>query len=499
MDSSNKKIVFNSVILYIKLFVMTITSFFTTRFALQALGVNDFGLFSVLGSIMAFISIFNNIMISTSNRFISVAIGKGDSADINEQFNINLIIHIALALIALMIAVPIGDWYIYKFINYDGDISAAVNVFHFTVIGSIISFVAVPYNGLLMAKENFLVFSVTDIMTHLFKMIVAFLLIYFWEEKLLIYAFTQGIITAIPLGVYYIYCKKHYADIVKFHLSRNVKRYKDVFSFSGWVAYGAFAFVGKNQASAILVNLFFNTVMNAALGLANTVNSLINGFAKSIAQPIAPQITKNYAAGNYDRCYSLFILSNKLTYFVTLIIAVPFLVDSEWIFNLWLGSVPEYVVMFTNLVIIDTLVISLNSGINNLIFAGGNIRLYQFTVSTIRFLAIGAAYIVLKSGAPAYSLLYTYIVFSIIIFATGQWVLNRTMHFDNRILWRRSYIPSLIVGILLIPCYMFHLGVPSILHIIISELWILSCIYVVGLSKSEKNSLQSLILKRKKQ
>lgn len=496
MKNQNKLIAVNSIILYIKLIVMTITSFFTTRFALQALGVNDYGLFSVLGSIMAFISIFNNIMVSTSNRFISVAIGKGNIKDINEQFNINFTIHTILAIVALLVALPLGDYYIYNYINYEGEINTAINVFHYTVIGSIISFMSVPYNGLLMAKENFLVFSITDILTHILKMLVAYVLIYFFQEKLLIYAFTQGFITAIPFVVYLAYCRKHYSEIVRFQICYDKQKYKDVFSFSGWVAYGAFAFVGKNQASSIFVNLFFNTAMNAALGLANTISSLINGFAKSIAQPIAPQITKNYASGNYERCYSLFVLSNKLTYFVTFIVSLPFLVDSEYIFKLWLGQVPEYVVSFTKLIIIDTLIISLNSGINNLIFASGNIKLYQFSISTIRFIAVGAAYIVLKIGAPSYSILYTYIAFSIIIFIVGQWTLERITHFNNWILWKKSYLPSLLIGLLALPCYLFHFDMSDLFHLIISEVWLCIVIWKIGLSKNEKNKIYKSIVKK---
>ncbi len=177
-ENTNSIIAYNTIILYARLFVISICSLFTTRFALQALGVVDFGLFSVLGSIISFIAIFNTIMISTSNRFIAFALGKGDAYGANEQFNINLIIHLLIACITIIAAFPIGDWYIHNYVNFDGNIEDAVKVFRYTIIGSVISFLGVPYNGLLMAKERFIIFCTTDSVAHILKLIIAYLLIF---------------------------------------------------------------------------------------------------------------------------------------------------------------------------------------------------------------------------------------------------------------------------------------------------------------------------------
>lgn len=496
-ENSNKAIFLNSLFLYAKLFVVIITTFLTTRFALQALGVTDFGLFSVLGSIISFIAIFNTIMLSASNRFISVAIGKGDPKEINEQFNINLAIHIGIALVTLLIAIPLGDWYIGAFVNFDGDISKAYDVFHFAIIGSIISFVGVPYNGLLMAKEKFLVFSLTDIATHIIKMIVAYSLIYFFQEKLLIYAFSQAALTGITTLVYFLYCKSKYTDFVRFKLSRNKAKYLEVFSFSGWVTYGAVATVGRNQGAALLVNAFFNTAMNAALGLANTVCSMVLQFANNISHPMAPQITKNYASGNMERCNELLIMSTKFTFLVMLCIASPFLLNAQCIFSLWLGNVPEYVVSFTILLIIDLLVQSLNSGISVIIFASGKIRFYQVAINTIRLLAIGAAYIVLNIGFPPESLFFTYIAFSLLLFMVGQYSLRRELNYNTTQLWRKSYIPSVICTILFLPMLLSsRLGIYPLIQIAIGMLYLLAIIYWVGLSREERAYIQKMILSK---
>ena len=488
-ENTNRIIAFNTLVLYIKLAFNAITTLLATRFALKALGVDDFGLYSVLGSIISFMSIFNTVMLSTSNRFIAVAIGKGDIQEINEQFNINLLIHIVIAILTLVIALPVGDWYIHRYVNYSGDINLALRVFQFSILGSALSFISVPYNGLLMAKEKFWVFSSTDIVVHILKMLLAIALLYYFENKLLVYSIGMALCISLPVVVYYLYCKKVFPDIVRFNFSRNKAKYKEVFSFSGWVAYGAFATIGRSQGAALLVNNFFNTVMNTALGIANQVHSLVGTFASSLTQPIAPQITKNYASGNLDRCYSLFVFSNKLAYLSMLFISSPFLVAPDWILNIWLGTVPEFAISFIVLITIDTLVQSLNSGISNLIYASGKIALYQLVVNTLRLTALFFGYLVLKSGAPAYYLYFAYIGVSIVVFFVMQSILHKTLDFDNSILWKRSYLPSLAVTVLFVPSCFFLGFVPPFLRILLVLIYLGVLVLFIGFSKSERTYL----------
>jgi O-antigen/teichoic acid export membrane protein len=494
-ENTNKIIIINTLVLYVRLALNAITTLLATRFALKALGVVDFGLYSVLGSIVSFMAIFNTIMLSTSNRFIAVAIGKGDSREINEQFNINLLIHIVIAVLTLVVALPIGDWYILRYVNYGGDINIALKVFQFSIIGSALSFVSVPYNGLLMAKEKFWVFCGTDIVVHILKMLLAFSLLYFFEEKLLVYSIGMAICISLPILVYYFYCKKIFPSIVKFRLSRNSAKYKEVFSFSGWVAYGAFAMVGQSQGASLLVNYFFNTVMNTALGIANQAYALVSTFASSITQPISPQITKNYASGNLERCYRLFIFSNKLSYLSMLFISFPFLIASEWILTLWLGTVPAFAVNFIILIIVDTLVQSMNSGISNLIFANGKIAMYQLVINTLRLSALFFGYVVLKTGAPAYALYFAYISISVFIFFAMQAILHKTIGFDNKLLWKKSYCPSLLVTVLFLPCCFLLSSIPSFLRIIVVAVYLVVLIYFIGLSKEEREYVKSKVIK----
>lgn len=498
-ENTNKAIALNSLILYLRLAVTAITGLLATRFVLQALGVNDYGLYSVLGSIITFMSIINTIMISTSNRFIAVAIGRNDIEVANIQFNVNLLIHICIAIITILIALPLGNFYVSRYVNYDGDLSIAYTIFNISLISSAFSFIGIPYNGLLMAKERFLAFCSVDIFVHIVRLVFSFILINHFENKLLVYAIGMGLLTICPTIWYYLYCSINFKEIIKWRLVMDKKKYGEIFRFSAWVSYGAIATVGKAQGAAILVNTFFNTLMNTALGIANSINSYIMMFAQNVTNPIAPQITKNYASGNMERCNSLLVFSTKLSFFVMFLIASPFLVDAESIIKLWLGQVPEYSVLFTKLIIIDALVASLNSGISTIIFASGKIALYQVMINTLKVIAIFAAYCALKAGLPPESILYVYIIFSVIMVFTTQWVLHRTLNFDNTILIKRSYLPSLLIVLAFVPVLVLPIALMPLLKIPMTLLYVLFIEFIIGFSKGERsyllNSAKSLIVK----
>ena len=473
---------------------MTICSLFTTRFALKALGVVDFGLFSLLGSIVTFMGIINTIMLATSNRYITVAIGKGDADEINKTFNVNLTVHAAIAIISLIIAIPIGTWYILSYVNYEGIITNALWVYFITIVGSVISFVGVPYNGLLMAKERFSIFCFADIFVHMLKLIVAWLLIYFFAHKLMIYAVTIALATALPTFYYIWYCNRTYRDIVRVQMVKEKHRYKDVLGFSAWIGYGAVATVGKTQGAALLVNYFFNTVMNAALGIANMVNQMILTFSQNVAKPIAPQITKNYASGNMQRVDQLLIISTKFSYLVMLLVAIPFFINCECILGFWLEEVPPYAVQFTILLTIDALIGSLDSGISNLIFADGNIKLYQIVINTVRFAAVVLAFVFLKAGYDAVFLLYSYIICNAISFVCCLIILRTNFKYDIKNLLLKSYLPSFLTTLI---CVAFILIMPDMNPLIqFATGMIVTGIVIcyVGLCKEERGFIISMIL-----
>lgn len=495
-ENTNKAIAKNTLVLYIKLGVTSICGFLTTRFALQALGIVDYGLFSVLGSIITFIGILNTIMVSTTNRYIAVSLGKGDIKEANIQFNVCLAFHFVAAIITALIAYPLGAWYINNVLNYDGDIANAIFVFNVTVTASIFSFFAVPFSGVLTAKENFTNFAIPEIIGSILRLGVAYTLTLYFTHKLFIYSSFNAIYALYPPISYIIYCRKHYNPIVRFQLIKEKKYYKDIVSFSGWVAYGAVAYVGKAQGAAVLVNLFFSTIMNTALGIANTVNRLVGLLSRSASQSIDPQIMKSYTSGNRERSDYLLALSTKITFFVMFLVSVPFLTDCKWILSIWLKEVPEYAVIFTILLIIDNLVDSLNSGVKSIIFASGKIKLFQIIPSTLKLFSIIFAYIVLKAGAPPYALIEVYILFSIIVVVSNQIILKKTIHFDNKMLFRKSYLPSILIVILTLPIFFIKPFSMPLVRICVTLIYVCLLMVLIGMSRSERNMLYAFVTKK---
>ena len=243
------------------------------------------------------------------------------------------------------------------------------------------------------------------------------------------------------------------------------------------------------------MNLFFNTVMNTAMGLANSVNHILLMFANNATKSISPQITKSYAAGNIDRSESLVCFASRLSFLVMFSISVPFLLVPEYIYGLWLGQVPPFVVVFTYLMIIDALIGSLNAGIPELIFATGKIKWYQIIVNSFFIASVVVAYFVLKLGAPAYALIMTYIVFSLIVLVVRQIVLNRVVHFNNRKLLKESYLPSGLVVAFIMPCFFFRPPIHPLLWLTIVMIYELSVVYLVGINSREREYIKSFLHK----
>lgn len=486
IENSNKAIAINTIILYVRLCLRAVCGLLVSRFALQALGVNDYGLFAVVGSVISFITIINTIMLSTSNRFIAVAIGRGDPIEVNQQFNVNLTIHIVIAILVMIVAIPLGDWYINHFVNYQGNINSIIRVYHITVWGSVISFISVPYNGLLMAKERFIVFCSTDIIVHIIEVLICYSLIYHFVDKLMVYAVTKTVLAAVPTFVYSFYCTIAFKDYVRIKLVKDKKKYKSVFDFSVWVGYGALASVGKSQGSALIVNAFFDTVMNTALGLANSVNTVLVLFSENISSSIAPQITKAYAIGNKERAISLTCFSSRIAFMCMLVLSSPILLTPYFCFTLWLGNVPEYVVSFAQLLVIDALIDTLSRGTSELVFATGNIRGYQLIVNSLLLLSVVAAFFVLRSGFPAYSIIVTYIVFSLVAFFVRQIVLNKVYHISNWRIIRESFIPSAVMVLLYLPFVLFHPNWNPIVLNALSLGYLSVLCFCIGLKKAER-------------
>lgn len=495
-ENTNKSIAINSIILNIRLVIVSVCGLLYTRFSLQALGVTDYGLFSVIACIISFSSIINTIMVVTSNRFIAMAIGKGNTEEACRTFNVNLVIHLLIAMLTLVVALPIGHWYISNYVNYSGDMANVYVVFDISVAASAVSFVGVPYNGLLISRERFFVFCAADVVASVVKLVVTYLMIYHFEHKLLVYALVNAFMTAFPTVVFFVYCSKYFKDIVRFCFVREIRKYVEVLKFSAAVGYGAVALLLQTQGGALIINMFFNTAMNAGLAVANAVNNILQTFANNVQKPISPQIVKNYATGNMPRCTYLVCLASKATYLSMFMVSIPFLIIPESLLKLWLSDVPPYAECFTRLLIIDTLIFSINAGINDFVFATGRVKQYQLIVNSLVILSVIVGYFVIRHYMKAETLFYVYIAFSFIVFLVRPFILVRISHFDIRRLVYDSYIPVLMVTALFMPIFLTRSFMHPIACVAVAYLYFAVLVYFVALKKKERSWIVAAVLER---
>ena len=325
------------------------------------------------------------------------------------------------------------------------------------------------------------------------RLFVAIALVYVFNHKLFVYALTTAFFTAFPTIYYIVYCHRRYPDMTRLRKIFDWTQYKQVLGFSGWIGYGTVATIAKNQGAAILINSFFTTAMNAALGVANTINHYIMNFAQNLSLPMMPQITKAYAVGNKERCDELLCMTTKFSFLLMLFISSPFLIDATWSLELLLGNIPQYAAYFTILIIIDNLVNTFNHGIQTLIYASGKIGLYQFASNTLRILALVAAYFVLKRGASQFALYYTYIACTTIIIILNQLIIHKVLNYDNRILIKNSYLYSILVVVLFLPYLLIRKPFHPAVSIIIGMAYLSVIIYFCGLKKVERGYVVQLV------
>uniref|UniRef100_UPI00402A0A16 lipopolysaccharide biosynthesis protein n=1 Tax=Prevotella sp. TaxID=59823 RepID=UPI00402A0A16 len=492
-ENTNKTIAVNSAILYIRLLIVSVSGLLYTRFSLQALGTNDYGIYSVVACIITFATMINTIMIVTSNRYMAMAIGKGNINESRKTFNTNLIIHIGIAILTIMIALPIGHLYITNYINYDGNISNVYYVFYISIIASALSFIGVPYNGLLLAKEKFIVFCSTDVFASIVKLIFTYLLIDHFQHKLIIYALIMAFMTSFPTLIYCGYCKRKFPAITHFLLVKDRSRYWEVIKFSTSIAYGAFALIAQTQGSSLLINIFFNTAMNAGLAVATSVSNILQTFANNAQKSISPQVVKSYASNNISRSIRLVCFSSKLTFCSMLYISMPFLLIPETIYGLWLQQIPPYAISFTRLLIINLLIMSINAGLSDFVFATGRIKAYQIITNTLIILSVIVGYFSLKCGLSPEYLFYIYIGFSTIVSAIRPIIIKHISSFNIKALAIESYIPAIAISILSLALWPLRLLINQWALIVISYIYLSLLIYLIALKKDDRNKILSII------
>lgn len=391
--NNSKLLAKNTIIMYIRMFVMMIIGLYTSRVILNTLGIEDYGIYNVVGGVVAMFSIISSSLSSSVSRFLTFEIGRGDFERLKQVFSTSVVVQIVLAIGVMIIIEILGVW----FLNYKMNIPAArMEAANFVMQCSILSFglsiINTPFNASIIAHERFGIFAYLTLSDSILKLLIVFLLSVTPYDPLKTYAILLLTVTVFVQLIYLIYCRRHFNEC-RFELKCNKALIKEMGGFAGWSFFGNTSWILNSQGIDILINLFFGVTLNAARGIANQVNNIVQGFVSNFMTALNPQITKSYAKGDFEYLQRLVFQGAKYSYFLMLFFALPLCLETKQILVLWLKIIPEYAVPFVRLTLISTMIFVLGNTLTSSQSACGKIKKSAIVTSLFTFVEFPLTYI----------------------------------------------------------------------------------------------------------
>lgn len=504
--SSSKIIAKNTFFLYIRMFLTMIVSFYSSRIVLEQLGVSDYGVYGLVGGIVAMFGFFNSSMTSTTQRYLTIDIGEGDLVRLQKTFSATLTIHIGIALLVMLLAETIGLWYINSIMVFPKQRTFAVNVvYQFSIATAFLGIIQIPYNALIIAKERMNIYAYVSILEALLKMLIVFLLLLFEYDKLITYAILIFLVANLIRLIFQIYCRKNFKES-KYYFEYDKNTYGELLGFTGWNSLGSIALLLSTQGNNLILNLFFGTGVNAAFGISTLVQGVILSFAHNFQTAVNPQIIKLYAIRNFQQMQKLIFLTSKFSFYLLLILVTPVLLNTDYILKLWLKVVPEYTVIMVNLSLINILIEILSFSLIVGIQAKGNLKQFQLVLGTLVSLNLPISYLVLKMGGNPYSVFVILIMISVFSLFFRLFFLNKLLGFKTLNFVKKVLFPVFIVFIFILIMdivtnkyfnYIANVNTVNklIINIIVYFLFTIIIIFSLGVSNKEKLMIRNLMKK----
>lgn len=505
MDNSanNKRIAKNTLILYVRMFFIMAVTLYTSRVILQVLGVEDFGIYNVVGGVVAMMGLLKGAMSSATTRFITFELGRNNLEQLKKTFSVCMMIYALIFIIFIILAETIGLWFLNSQLTIPPERLQASNwVYQFTIISVVIEMMSQPYNAVIISHEKMSFYAYVSILEVILRLLVVYLLSIIPIDNLGAYGFLMMMTSIIIFVVYHIYCKYNFAE-THFQYCNDWKLFKSILSYSGWNLFGSASSVVKGQGLNIILNIFFNPVVNAARGIAFQINSAISQFSQNFYTAVRPQITKYYAQEDLDSMFKLVFRSGRFSFYLNLFLGVPLIVETPGLIHIWLGQEPDYVVMFSRIIIIISLIDAMAHPLMTSIHSTGHVALYQSVVGSMKIMNLPISYLFLKHGYPPV------IVFQISLIIT-------TLSLFMRLLILKRYISSFpvmkYVLKVLVTCMLVAVSsfiLPLAIHIdsfssslniiincIICFLSVFCVVYLLGLNGEEKQFLRNKLCQR---
>lgn len=498
-SENNKRIAKNTLMLYIRMFFTMAVSLFTSRVILQTLGVTDYGINNVVGGVVTMFSFLNGAMASATQRYLNVDIAQGNKEHLRTTFRTAMQIHVLIALAIFVLAETVGLWFVLnKLIIPEERMHAAMWVYQFSIVASMVGIISLPYNADIIAHERMSAFAYISMMDVILKLVIVYMLVISPFDKLITYSALFLGVNLLDRFIYNFYCKRHFEE-VNFSLKIEKNLFKEMSSFAGWSLWGNLAGVLSTQGVNMLLNMFFGPAVNAARGIAVQVQGVIQGFVANVQTAVNPQITKSYAQGNLPRMHKLMFASSKFCFYLLFLIVLPLSFEAHSVLVVWLGIVPDHTVWFLRLILFIMLIDTLGNPYIIANQATGKVKVYQATVGGIILLIVPVSYVVLKLGANPEGV---YIVHGCVAL-TAQYarvhMMQKLIKLPISVYLKKviSPIVAVVVTSGIIP-FLIYTNIYEglfrfVVLCVVSTINILASILIVGVNKEERNFLMQRI------
>lgn len=491
-SDNNKRIAKNTLLLYVRMLFIMAISLFTSRVILNTLGVEDYGIYNVVGGVVAMFGFINGSMSSATQRYITFALGKEDKNRLQKVFSTTLQIHTLIAGIIVLLGETIGLWFLYNIIQIPADrMDAAFWILQCSIMSTVIMIISVPYNADIIAHEKISAFAYISILEVILKLAIVYMLVVFPFDKLILFAFFMLAVQLLIRFCYSIYCNRHFEETKYKHVC-DKDLFKEMIEFAGWSMFGNLSAILYGQGLNILLNVFFGPVVNAARAVALQVQNAIQGFVGNFQMAINPQITKTYARGDMSDMHKLMFRSARFSFFLLFFLSLPVLFETNFILTIWLKTVPENTVTFLRIIICTSLIYSLANPLIIANQATGKVKKYQAVCGTILLLILPISYVCLLLGCPAYTVFIVHFIIESVTQVARMIMLRPLIGIRLRDYFQHIYAKVLLVvavSVFLPSLAYFNMEDNILRFLSVGTLCVISVsasAYILGLSSNER-------------
>lgn len=499
-QSNSSRLAKNTIVLYIRTLVIMVIGLYTSRVLLQALGIDNYGIYNVIGGFVGMFSVISGTLVATTQRYLNVEIGKGEKGDTKKIFGVIFGIHLGLALVMVLLFETVGLW----FLNYKLNIPpvrmyAANWVYQLSVLSAVLSLFSTPYIGVIVSYERMKAFAFISLQDAILKLIICYLLYIIPYDKLIVYATMFWIIVMWDQCIYVIYCRKNFKD-ARVSLVREKALYRSIFGFAGLNFIGSFSYILSTQGVNVILNLFFGVGVNAARAIAVQVQGAMGRFSSDFMTALNPQITKEYAAGDKLKSRQLSFRGSKFGFFITLVLAIPVIVYCKVIMYYWLHDYPDYTVAFVRLTLLSFLISVISQPLVTLLLASGHLKKTTWWIGGTRLMVLPLVYVCFKVwNSPIFAYVVVISMDTVLMFVrmriletvTGMSILSVFLRTVLPHILSVTIVASLVAVILRLPFgdSFISIVVYSILCVLITS----GIILLIGFNMNERSYVLNMV------